>query len=232
MNETLRPEQLKSARTAAGLTQHQAAARLDVSQAYLALLERGRRPVTAQLTSRIVDLYRLGPLALPLDPGNLGSWDSSSLAAGLASLGYPGFRQLTGGPPHNPATLLLAAVSAAGDVEVCVLEALPWLAVHYPNLNWEWLIREAKVRDVQNRLGFVVTLARHVAAKRGMIGAAGRLHQVEEILDRARLVREDTLCQDSLSDAERCWLRQMRHAEASHWNLLTDLKAQLLPYPA
>jgi hypothetical protein len=30
----------------------------------------------------------------------------------------------------------------------------------------------------------------------------------------ARLVREDTLCQESLSDAER-----------RHWNLLTDLKA-------
>ena len=162
MDDSLRPEQLKSARTAAGLTQHQAADRLGVSQAYLALLERGRRPVTAQLKSRIVGLYRLGPVALPLDTDNLGCSDSSSLAAGLASLGYPGFRQLTGVQPQNPATILLAAV-AAGDVEVRVLEALPWLAVQYQNLDWDWLIREAKLRDVQNRLGFVVMLARQVA---------------------------------------------------------------------
>jgi transcriptional regulator with XRE-family HTH domain len=231
MDEGLRPEQLKSARRAAGLTQHQAADRLGVSQAYLALLERGRRPLTAQLRSRIVEIYGLGPIALPLDGDNLGCWDSSSLAAGLASLGYPGFRQLTSVQAQNPATILLAAL-AAGDVEVRVLEALPWLAVQYINLDWEWLIREAKVRDLQNRLGFVVMLARQVAEKRGDIVATGRLHQVEEILDRARLVREDTLCQASLSDAERSWLRQTRPSEASHWNLLTDLEAQLLPYAA
>jgi len=226
MDDNLRPEQLKSARRTAGLTPQQAADRLGVSQAYLALLERGRRPMTAQLRSRIVDLYRLGPLALPLDADNLGSWDSSSLAAGLASLGYPGFRQLTG-VPQNPATILLAAV-AAGDIEVRVIEALPWVVIEYHNLDWEWSIRQAKVRDVQNRLGFVVMLARQVAEKRGV--AAGRLHQVEEILDRARLVREDTLCQASLSNAERRWLRQTRPTEASHWNLLTDLKARLFPY--
>jgi transcriptional regulator with XRE-family HTH domain len=231
MEASLGPDLLKTARRAAGLTQHQAAERLGVSQPYLALLELGRRPVTTPLVSRIVDLYRLGPIALPLDGDNIGCWDSSSLAAGLASLGYPGFRQLIGVAPQNPATILLAAV-AAGDVEVRVIEALPWLAVQYHNLDWEWLVRQAKVRDVQNRLGFVVTLARQVAEKRGDVAAASRLHRVEEILDRARLVREDTLCQESLSDAERRWLRQARPSEASHWNLLTDLKAQLLPYAA
>lgn len=231
MNASLRPERLKSARTAAGLTQHQAADRLGVSQAYLALLECGRRPVTGQLQSRIADLYQLGPVALPLDADDPGVSDSSALAAGLARLGYPGFHQLTGAQPRNPATILLAAV-AAGDVEVRVLEALPWLAIRYHDLDWEWLIREAKVRDVQNRLGYVVTLARQVSEKRGDVAAAGRLHQVEAILDCARLVREDTLCQESLSEAERRWLRQTRPTEASHWNLLTDLKAQLLPYAA
>src|SRR5579871_4249684 len=83
-----------------------------------------------------------------------------------------------------------------------------------------------KVRDVQNRLGFVVMLERQVAEKRADVMAAGRLQQVEEILDRARLVREDTLCQESLSEAERRLLRQTRPSEASQWNLLTDLTAQ------
>jgi transcriptional regulator with XRE-family HTH domain len=231
MEQGLRAHQLRPARRKTGLTQQEAADRLGVSQGYLALLERGLRPVTTQLGSRIVKLYGLGPVALPMSTEDLGDWDSSSLATELASLGYPGFRQLAGTPAHNPATILLAAI-ASSDIEVRVVEALPWLATTYINLDWEWLIREAKVRDVQNRLGFVVTLARQVAEKKGDAAAVGRFQEVEGILDRARLVREDTLCQDSLSDAERRWLRRTRPAEAEHWNLLTDLNSQLLPHAA
>ena len=227
----MRPEHLRSARQTAGLTQQQAADRLGVSQPYLALLERGRRPVTARLKPKIVKLYRLGPTALPLESGSIDSWHSSSLAAALASLGYPGFRQLRGARRKNPAVVLLAAI-AASEVEVRVIEALPWLVVEHSDLGWEWLIREAKLRDVQNRLGFVVTLARQVAAKGGDASAASRLREIEEVLDRARLVREDTLCQASLSEAERRWLRRTRPVEASHWNLLTDLTAQFLTYAA
>ena len=113
-------------------------------------------------------------------------------------------------------------------MEVRVLEALPWLAVEYHDLNWEWLIREV-LRDVQNRLGFVVTLAQQVAERRGD-GAVAEDFMNRAILERARLVREDTLCQESLSDAERRWLRQRRPVEAEHWNLLTDVKVQGLPY--
>jgi transcriptional regulator with XRE-family HTH domain len=229
MERSLLPEQLRSARRALGLTQNQAADRLGVSQAYFAMLESGRRPITAPLASRIANLYRLGPVALPLSPDHLGDWDSSSLAAATASLGYPGFRQLAGTPTHNPATIILASITSK-NVEVRVLETLPWLAVEYSNLDWEWLVREAKIRDVQNRLGFIVTLARQVADKRARGAAAERLHGIEKILDRARLVHEDTLCQESLSEAERRWLRLMRPAEADHWNLLTDLNAQTLPY--
>lgn len=231
MEPSLRPEQIRAARRAAGLTQQQAAKKIGVSQAYLALLESGRRPVTARLGTRIAKLFGLGPLALPVRTENVERWDSSSLAAAIASLGYPGFRQLASTPAHNPATILLEAVTSS-DLEVRVVEALPWLAVEYSNLDWEWLVREAKVRDVQNRLGFVVTLARQVAEKRGRVGAAERLRETGEILDRARLVREDTLCQESLSSAERRWLRQARSAEADHWNLLTDLNAEILPYAA
>jgi len=225
----LRPEQLQSARRTAGLTQQQAADRLGVSQAYLALLERGRRPVTAQLGSKIVKLYRLGLTALPLGSDSIDSWHSSSLAAALARLGYPGFRQLRGAHRKNPAVVLLAAI-VASEVEVRVIEALPWLVVEHSDLDWGWLIREAKLRDVQNRLGFVATLARQVAEKRGDASATSRLRGIEKVLDRARLVREDTLCQASLSDPERRWLRRTRSVEASHWNLLTDLNAQFLPY--
>jgi transcriptional regulator with XRE-family HTH domain len=227
----LRPEQLRSARQAAGLTQQQAAERLGISQAYLALLERGRRSVTARLASKAAELYGLGPSALPLESERIDSWSPASLAAALANLGYPGFRHLRRGHKKNPALVLLGAI-AARDTEVRVIEALPWLVAAYSDLDWEWLMREAKLRDVQNRLGFLVALGRQVAERRGDNLAAGKLRQIEEALDRSRLVREDTLCQDSLSDAERRWLRQTRPARARHWNLLTDLDSQSLPYAA
>ena len=190
----MHPEELRSARQAARLTQQQAAARLGVSQPYLAPMESGRRPVTARFWPKIVKLYGLGPAALPLETDCLDSWNSASLATALASLGYPCFRHLRGGRRNHPAVVLLAAV-AASDVEVRVVEALPWLLVEYSDLDWDWLIRESKMA-----------------------------------LDRVRLVREDTLCQASLSDVERRWLRRTRSAPARHWNLLTDLGSQTLPY--
>ena len=227
----MRPEQWRSARQATGLTQQQVADRLGISQAYVALLERGQRAVTAALASKMTKVYGLGPTALPLDEERIDSWNPASLAAALAGLGYPGFRHLHGGHTWNPALVFLGAV-AASDMEVRVIEALPWLVAEYSDLDWAWLMREARLRDVQNRVGFLVTLARQVAEKRGDHAAAGKLRQVEEALDRARLVREDTLCQDSLSDAERRWLRETRPADARHWNLLTDLDSQSLPHAA
>jgi DNA-binding XRE family transcriptional regulator len=228
---TFAPDQLRLARTAAGFTQQQAAKRLGVSQAYLALMETGRRRVTEEVGLKMMDLYRLGPNVLPLRVDDLESWDSAYLAKALANVGYPGFRHLLGGPRDNPAVVLLAALSRR-DLEVRVVEGLPWLAVEYCDLDWEWLMREAKVRDVQNRLGFVVTLGRRIAEKRDDDSARSKLREVEESLDWSRLAREGTLCQGFLSAAERGWLRRARSADARHWNLLTDLDAEHLPYAA
>jgi len=226
----LRADVPKSGRKAAGLTQQRAAEQLGVSQAYLALLERGRRRVTEDLTRRMVTLYQLSPVALPLQQEASESWDSAKLARAVADLGYPGFR-FRRGRKRNPAVVLLSAL-AADELEVRVAEALPWLVVHYPDLDWTWLLREAKQRDLQNRLGFVVTLGRRVAEKQSTEAARQSLCQVEETLSRSRLVREDTLCQRTLSDAERQWLRRVRPADARYWNLLTDLDSEKLPYAA
>ena len=57
-----------------------------------------------------------------------------------------------------------------------------------------------------------------------------RLKEYAAVLDRSRLVKEDTLCHDSLTEAERKWLRVNRPAEAAHWNLLTDMQVEHLPH--
>ena len=228
---TFTPDQLRLARETVGFTQQQAAGHFGVSQAYVALMETGRRRVTEKIGLKMMDLYHLGPTVLPLRVDDLESWDSAYLAKALANLGYPDFRHLLGGPRDNPAVVLVAALSRR-DVEVRVVEGLPWLVVEYHDLDWEWLMREAKVRDAQNRLGFIVTLGRRIAGKRCCDAAQSKLREVEERLDQARLAREDSLCQGSLSEAKRGWLRRARPADARHWNLLTDLDAEHLPYAA
>lgn len=162
---------------------------------------------------------------------DLESWNSASLAEALADLGYSGFAVRSGGRHHNPAVVLLAAISR-DDLEVRVVESLPWLAFKYHALDWNWLMEGARSRNVQNRLGFIVTLGRRVAANTGSVAAERRLLEVEEALKPWRLALEDTLCQAALSEAERRWLRDSRPADARYWNLLTDLEAEHLPYAA
>ena len=218
---SLKPGQLKLAREAVDLTQQQAAKHLGVSQAYLAMMETGCRRVTQQIGLKMVDLYCLGPTALPLQVDAVRSWNSKSLAKALANLGHDAFQHLSGRPRFNPAVVLLAAISH--DVEVRVLESLPWLVVKYYDLDWEWLIREAKIRDAQNRLGFVVTLGLRSAES----GAQRKLREVEEALNRARLVHDHS--QNYLSKPVLGWLRQTHLSDAQHWNLLPDLAVEHLP---
>jgi hypothetical protein len=103
-------------------------------------------------------------------------------------------------------------------------------AMTYVDMDWEWLVRNAKVRDRQNRLGFAVSLASEVSEGRKESERAGKLRSCLEVLERARLAREDTFCHDSMTQAERVWLREHRSASAAHWNLLTDMKGEHLAY--
>jgi hypothetical protein len=117
------------------------------------------------------------------------------------------------------------------DLEVRLAEALPWVLWTYPDLDWPWLIRHAKLQDVQNRLGFLVALAKELAADReGFHAAFTQLSAVEGQLERARLARVDTLCRDSMPAAERRWLDTNRSPLARHWNLLTGFTAEQLSY--
>ena len=78
------------------------------------------------------------------------------------------------------------------NVEARLVEALPWVLVNYPDVDWPWLLSAAKQNDVQNRLGFVVALAREVAEKLGRLDAAETLGRWGGVLEQSRLQKEDT----------------------------------------
>jgi transcriptional regulator with XRE-family HTH domain len=205
--------------------------RLGVSQPYLSQLEQGQRPVTPELARSATALYRLSATALPMPEATPtdGSADAARLARQLSGLGYPGFAHLR---PRmaNPAAVILQALLIK-DLEVRLAEALPWVLLTYPDLDWSWLVRHAKVQDVQNRLGFLVAVAKNLAATRADLQSAlEQLTAVEQQLERARLVREDTLCRESMPAAERRWLHTNRSPLARHWNLLTGLTPDQLSY--
>jgi len=221
---------LVEARQAAGLTQADVAARLGVTQAYVSMLEQGRRRVPSALQDTVARVYRLGPASLSVT-GEHTPMPSDAVAPSLAALGYEPFGYLRRRRRLNPAEVLLRALRSP-DLESRVAEGLPWLLLQYPDLDWDWLVRDAKLADAQNRLGFVATLARQTAERWANPALAEQLRQREAQLEASRLAREDTFCRESMTQAERRWLRTERSAEAAHWNLLTGLRADRLPYAA
>ena len=228
----MRASDLRTARVARGWSQVEAAERLGVSQPYLAMLERGQRRLTPNLGQRVAKVYNLAPTAVPRSPRELPvRLNAATLARDLAGFGYPGFAYLRPRrwTPKNPGEVLLSAL-AQNDLEPRLVEAFPWLVLRYSTLDWSWVVREAKVRDLQNRLGFVVGLARQLAVRVGDEGKARSLAGLEAHLERSRLAREDTLCRASLPEPERRWLVAHRPEAAKHWNLLTDWTADALRY--
>jgi transcriptional regulator with XRE-family HTH domain len=222
---------LYSARVALGWTQADTAAHLGVSQAYVSLLESGRRRLPAR---RALEFMRKLPYRGKLPPTVLpvvSHLSGDDLAAQLGSLGYPRFAHLRAPRGVNPASVLLGALNLA-RVEARVAEALPWLVRRYPELDWDWLVAQAKLHDLQNTLGFVVTLARELAEREAATQAAAMLREVEARLERSKLARTGLFGQDAVTDAERRWLEAARSPEAARWNLLTDLSSDTLRYDA
>ena len=225
------PAILQTARHTLGWTQKRAARRLGVTQAYLSMLERGRRIPPASLAVRLAEVYALSPVALPLPAGE---WlppvaGVREIAAELSRLGHPGAGegQRRRGAANNPAEVLLTALFQA-NLDRSAVPALPWLFLRYPDMDAAWLLGHARRLDLQNRLGFIVTLAREVREARGEPVPAD-LAELEAALERSRLARFDTLCQSAMSEDEGRWLFEHRSETAQRWNLLTDLKAEELP---
>ncbi|HLX45403.1 MAG TPA: helix-turn-helix transcriptional regulator [Bryobacteraceae bacterium] len=208
-------------------TQQVAARKLGVSQPYLSLLESGTRQVTDQLAEKAAELYGTLPTTLPLaeNPAS----NPEMLVEDLAALEYPGFSHVRARQKRNPAAVLFAALRQ-NDLDSRVVEALPWVLLRYPALDWNWLVDRAKLNNLQNRLGYVTHLAFQLADASANHGVVEELARQRDVLENSRLAREDTLCHDSLSEAERAWVRNTRPAEAQHWNLLTDLRPEHLRY--
>jgi hypothetical protein len=204
----------------------QAARRWRVSQAYLSLMERGRRPVPDRVARLAVRSDQR--LATGLAP-RLVLRKPADFERQLGSLGYPGFEYLADvRSVENPAAVVLAALCAR-DLPARVTEALPWVLLTYRHLDWDWLLDHVRLANGQNRLGFLVTLARQLAERRGNQAARTELERVEQRLEEARLVKEDSMG-SSLTRVERDHLRAVRPAVASHWNVLTSLDLERLRY--
>ncbi|MFN7932332.1 MAG: helix-turn-helix transcriptional regulator [Bryobacteraceae bacterium] len=218
---------LRAARRKAGLSQHSAAARLGVSQAYYSQLESGARALVEKLAARAVARLDASPSVLPL-PELSATWRSLSadrLTSALAALGYPPFEHLRRSSKLVNPAMVVVGVLAHSNLDVRLVEALPWVLSQFSDLDASWLAAQSRLLNVQNRLGYVVALADEGTG-------TPRLTQLLSDLESSRLAGEGTLCRDSMPRAEREWVRKNRPAAAEHWRLLTTLTREQLPYAA
>ena len=218
-------------RKKAGLTQVTAARSLGVSQPYLSQLEKGLRVASDALARRGARLYKLPPTVLPLPATqNVRDVSPNDLQRRFAALGYPGFEHVRSSAVTNPAEAVLNAV-VKRDVDTRLVEAVPWVLSTYTDLDWDWLRDHARLRNAQNRLGYLVHLAgetsRTTPARESAVEVLSKWRME---LEEARLAGEGTLCRDSMPEREKTWLRKNRPEAAVHWNLLTSLSADQLPY--
>jgi transcriptional regulator with XRE-family HTH domain len=224
-------QQLAQSRLRKGLEQQQVAAKLGVSQPYLSLLENGKRKLTRELAEKIAEVLELPPEKLPFETDwkDLPERNNDELAETLATLGYPKFSHLRKGKIRNPVEVLFSALKKE-NLDSRIAEGLPWLVFTFPKMDWETLVRYAKMFDLQNRLGFVVTLARQLAEKVNDEQKAKYLSEVEKTLENSRLFNEAVLSNKSITEVEKKYLRKNRPKEAKHWRVLSDLSINHLDY--
>jgi len=129
-------DEFKNARKASTWTQTQAAARLGVTQAYLSMIERGERAVSSELASKAVKVFEVPATALPLTAYQTRAREAGFFQSMLGSLGYPGFAYLRSSARLNPVEVLMEALDS-DDLDSRVTEALAWLPLAYPHLNWD-----------------------------------------------------------------------------------------------
>lgn len=211
---------LRAYRERVGISQMALAKALGVTQAYVSQLEAGLRPVTRRLAARLAALpeaRQLPPTVFPVTLFGLDAADAD-VAADLAALGYPGVDPREGHAPKNPAAVILSIIRRR-QVAPAVMAAIPWVLLHFPDLDTGWLVAQARLNNLQNRLGFLTDLALAVARDHAHLE---KLNAMRADLEASRLAKEDTLARE-LTPAEREFFREHRTDLARHWNLLTGL---------
>ena len=219
--------QLRQARRARGWSQAYCAKKLGVSQSYVAMLEAGQRPASQRLARKARQTLCLPPTSLPLpepfEPPL--PVDDQVFAEHLANLGWQPFGYVKN--PHrrvlNPAEVLLTGL-AQDNLEIRAVEALTWVLLQVDETVHPWLVRNARVWNLQNRLGYLTDLARRLEPDRTGLG------ELWEQLDASRLAAEDTLCNASMRPTMREWERTHRPSAAAHWNLLSTLDLEHIMY--
>jgi transcriptional regulator with XRE-family HTH domain len=224
-------QQLLEARKQKYWEQIETAEKLGVSQTYLSLLETGKRPITKKIARKAVKVFGLSAEALPIEIGldDLHFAKDDVLARDLGSMGYRPFAHIKANKKKNPAEILLSALKS-DNLDSRIIEALPWIVFNFPQMDWQIVISAAKINDLQNRLGFIVDLAQQLAKASKDQAKVNTLSEKKIELSRSRLLHEDTLCQGSITKAERTWLKTNRSKEAKFWRLLTDLEIKHLNY--
>ena len=224
-------EQLLKARLSRDWEQQEAAARLKVSQPYLSLIEAGKRPVTEQLALRAVRVFNLPPTALPVkhSPNASRSKIENLLASQLAGLGYPKFSHSKKTRKVNPAAVLMSALEKDA-LDSRTVEALPWLVFNISDMNWSQVVATAKLNDTQNRLGFLLSLAYTRIKQIGSESKKQSFKELLSILEKSRLIRDDSFWQQALTASEKAWLRKNRPRAARHWRVLSNLSADHLVF--
>jgi transcriptional regulator with XRE-family HTH domain len=228
----MKAHEFRVARMNKGFVQAEVAKHLGVSQAYVNMLEKGKRTLTPELTCKAVKLFDLSPDNLPVpEKFMLKPTDNQHLVESLAKLKYPGFAYMRSRVANkNPFEFLLTALGQK-ELEARVAEALPWVVTQYIHAESTWLVEQARKLNLQNRLGFVVGLAVQAAQKVPNNHDRGQaLLALRAKLDAGRLAKQDVFYREPKSEGERHWLTQNRSDEAAHWNLLTDMRSDQLQY--
>jgi len=225
--------EIRKARRKAGWTQERLAKALGCSQPYLSLMENGRRTVPEALRRKLVRVLGLPLTYLPVrlrTPGGSSSGDWARRR--LGELGYPGYRYLGKRRQRsvNPTEVLLRVLNFDRR-DSRLVEAMPWLLLHYSGFDREALVEQARQSNVQNRLGFVVALAKAMAESVPKYSERlGELNLLSEALEPFRLARQDDLGQDFKTSRFRNYVRKNRSDAAAHWNVLTTLAPHHLNY--
>lgn len=217
--------EFKTWRKKAGKTQADAANAVGVQQPFVCAVEKGLRPVTPAMRNW---LYSVCPEALTATPppDRSATQSSENLKEQLGSLGYPGFAYLASESRKADSLKVLLDALKTEDLDQRVTEVLPWVLAHQTDLDWRKLTNEARLSNLQNRLGFLLDVTVDAAKRLHWNDAAARLEPWLYWLRDARLYKEDTLCQKSLTQVERRRLRRSRPKAARFWRLFTDLNAK------